>query len=53
MDNDGDMPVAALVQYGHGTRGGTYVEGVDYINPAMEPLFEQIIKEIWEEVRKA
>lgn len=44
--------VAILIQYGHGTRNGGYVQGIDYINPAMRPVFEDIANAIWEEVRK-
>lgn len=39
-------PVAILLQYGHGTRSGTWVEGIDYINPALKPLFENILNDI-------
>lgn len=42
--------VAMLIQYGHGTRGRTYVRGVDYINPAMRPVFDKIADDIWREV---
>ena len=42
--------VAVLIQYGHATRGGAYVKGIDYINPAMRPVFEQMAKEVWMEV---
>lgn len=48
----GHIPVAVLIQYGHGTREGGYVQGVDYINPAMRPIFEQILAEVWREVTK-
>lgn len=44
--------VALLIQYGHGTRGGGYVQGVDFINPALRPIFDKIANECWEEVRK-
>lgn len=44
------IPVAILIQHGHGTRGGTYVEGIDYINPALRPIFEQLADDIWKEV---
>ena len=44
------IPVAILVQYGHGTTGGTFVEGRDFINPAMRPIFEQLAEELWKEV---
>lgn len=42
--------VALMIQYGHGTASGTYVEGIDYINPAMKSIFDELAKEIWEEV---
>lgn len=42
--------VAILLQYGHGTRNGGYVEGIDYINPALRPVFEQMAQEVWREV---
>ena len=44
-------PIAILLQYGHGTRNGGYVEGVDYINPAIIPIFEEIADEAWREVK--
>jgi hypothetical protein len=43
-------PVAILLQYGHGTGGGGYVKGIDYINPALKPIFQQIADEAWREV---
>ena len=46
------VPIAVILQYGHGTRNGGYVEGVDYINPAMRPIFDEIAKKAWEEVRR-
>lgn len=46
------VPIAVILQYGHGTRNGGYVQGLDYINPAMRPVFEEIAKSIWKEVRK-
>jgi len=45
--------IAILIQYGHGTGWGTYVEGLDYINPAMRPIFEEISELVWKEVTKA
>lgn len=45
------VPIAVILQYGHGTRNGGYVEGVDYINPAMRPVFERIAARAWDEVR--
>lgn len=47
---DGWANVAILLQYGHATRSGTWVEGVDYINPALQPIFDQIAQDIWKEV---
>lgn len=44
--------VALLIQYGHGTKSGVYVEGIDYINPALRPIFEAIAQECWKEVQK-
>ena len=43
-------PIAILLQYGHGTGTGGYVEGHDYINPAMQPLFDQIAEDVWKVV---
>lgn len=45
------IPVAILIQYGHGTRGGTFVEGIDYINPALKSVFEDMAEELWKEVK--
>lgn len=45
--------IAVILQYGHGTGTGGYVQGVDYINPAMRPIFEQIAEEAWREVTRA
>lgn len=42
-----------IIQYGHGTGNGGYVEGVDYINPALKPIFEQIAGKVWKEVTRA
>lgn len=47
--NDGVL-IAILLQYGHGTRTGGWVEGVDYINPALRPIFENMAREVWKEV---
>lgn len=48
--NDG-CPIAIILQYGHGTRNGGYVEGRDYINPAIRPVFDEMAEELWKEVR--
>lgn len=45
--------IAVILQYGHGTGVGTYVQGVDYINPALRPIFDQLSDQIWEEVTNA
>lgn len=42
--------IAVILQYGHGTRTGGYVEGRDYINPALRPIFDKILLEAWAEV---
>ena len=47
------IPVAILVQYGHGTASGGFVQGIDYINPAIRPIFDKIANQIWEEVKRA
>lgn len=44
--------VAILIQYGHGTGTGGYVLGIDYINPAMRPIFDRILDDIRKEVRR-
>ena len=46
------VPIAIILQYGHGTRNGGWVEGIDYINPAIQPLFEKIAQDAWKEVTK-
>lgn len=43
----GTVPLAILLQYGHGTRNGGYVEGRDYINPTMRPIFDEMAKDAW------
>ena len=50
--NDGVL-IAAIIQYGHATGDGYYVEGVDYINPAMKPVFDDLANECWKEVCKS
>ena len=46
------VPIAIILQYGHGTRNGGWVEGRDYINPAIQPIFDQIVNDAWKEVTK-
>ena len=47
--NDG-VNIAVIIQYGHGTRNGGYVQGRDYINPAIRPVFDKIAENEWKEV---
>ena len=42
--------IAVILQYGHGTRNGGYVQGIDYINPALEPVLQQIADACFKEV---
>lgn len=51
-DIEGGSPVAILVQYGHATNSGAYVEGIDYINPALRDIFNELSMELWKEVVK-
>lgn len=46
-------PIAIILQYGHGTGTGGYVQGRDYINPAMRPVFDRIANEVWKAVKSA
>lgn len=46
------VPVAIIIQYGHGTKNGGWVQGVDYINPAIQPIFIKIADSAWKEVTK-
>jgi hypothetical protein len=47
--NEG-VPIAIVLQYGHGTGTGGWVEGRDYINPAIQPIFDEILNDLWKEV---
>ena len=44
------VPIAIILQYGHGTRNGGYVQGRDYINPAVQPIFDEMANTLWKEV---
>lgn len=46
------VPIAIILQYGHGTGTGGWVEGRDYINPAIQPIFDKIANEAWKEVTR-
>ena len=46
------VPIAIILQYGHGTRNGGWVQGRDYINPAIQPIFDEIVNNAWREVTR-
>lgn len=46
------VPIAIILQYGHGTGTGGWVEGEDYINPAIRDIFDELVQEAWREVNK-
>lgn len=46
------VPIAVILQYGHGTKNGGWVHGRDYINPAIRPIFDAIVEDAWKEVTK-
>lgn len=50
---EGGQNVVILLEYGHGTRHGGWVEGIDIVDPALQPLFKEIINAVWKEVEKA
>jgi hypothetical protein len=52
-DDENGFPVAIMLQYGYGTGTGGYVQGQDYINPAMKPVFDQIADKVWKAVTSA
>ena len=45
-----DMPIVLFIQYGHHTKNGTFIQGIDFINPALEPIFKMLGDNIWKEV---
>lgn len=47
-----NIPIAILLQYGHGNGNGGYVQGRDYINPAIQPIFDKLAEQAWKEVIK-
>lgn len=47
-----DVPIAIILQYGHATKNGGWVQGRDYINPAIQPVFDKIANSAWKEVTK-
>lgn len=46
------VPIAIILQYGHGTKNGGWVEGRDYINPSIQPIFDELANNAWKEVTK-
>ena len=46
------VPIAIILQYGHGTGTGGWVQGRDYINPAIQPIFDKLANDAWREVTK-
>lgn len=46
------VPIAIILQYGHGTKNGGWVQGRDYINPAVQPIFDRLARDAWKEVTK-
>lgn len=46
------VPIAIILQLGHATRSGSFIQGVDYINPALAPIFEKLSNELWREVSR-
>jgi hypothetical protein len=44
------VPIAIILQYGHGTKNGGFVQGRDYINPAIRPIFDSLAEDLWREV---
>lgn len=49
---NGGYNVAILIMYGHGTRNGGYVEGNDFVNPAIQPIFQELKDALWREVTR-
>ena len=47
------IPVAILIQYGHGLENGGYVQGIDFINPALKPIFKDISDSVWRDVHNS
>lgn len=46
------VPIAIILQYGHATKNGGWIEGRDYINPAIQPIFDRLLDDAWREVTK-
>lgn len=52
-DIENGFPVVIMLQYGHGTGTGGYVQGIDFINPAIRPIFDEIANSVWKAVTSA
>jgi hypothetical protein len=52
-DVEGGVNIVIILQYGHGTGTGGYVQGRDFINPAMRPVFDKILEDVWRVVTNA
>jgi hypothetical protein len=52
-DVEGGFPVVIMLQYGHGTGTGGFVQGIDFINPAIKPIFDRIESDVWKAVTSA
>ncbi len=50
--NISGVNIAIILQYGHATKNGGYVQGQDYINPAIRPIMDKIADDVWREVRR-
>lgn len=51
-DIENGAPIAIILQYGHATRNGGWVEGRDYINPSIQPIFDELANNAWREVTR-
>lgn len=51
-DIEDGAPVVIVLQYGHATKNGGWVDGIDFINPVVQPIFKKIADEAWEEVKR-
>lgn len=51
-DIENGVPIAIILQYGHATKNGGWVEGRDYINPSIQPIFDELAKNAWREVTR-
>lgn len=52
LNEHNGVNIAIILQYGHGTRNGGYVQGIDYINPALKSIFDEMADAAWKEVTR-